>query len=243
MVPALIRGRLGARLTTCKSDIAMAQELRRRAFHGSDETDCDSFDARCLHLLIEDHASGRILACCRLLPLNATQIGESYSAQYYELSALEGFEGEMLELGRFCVEPGERDADILRLSWAMLTRYVDENAIKMLFGCSSFTGTDAALYRDSFAMLRERHLAPEEWSPRVKAAQVFHFGEEAGPELDVKRAMQHMPPLLRTYLAMGGWVSDHAVVDRKMNTLHVFTGLEVAAIPPARKRLLRAVAA
>ncbi len=41
-----------------------------------------------------------------------------------------------------------------------------------------------------------------------------------------------MPPLLRTYLMMGGWVSDHAVVDRQMNTLHVFTGLEIGAIPP-----------
>ena len=51
----------------------------------------------------------------------------------------------------------------------------------------------------------------------------------------------NIPPLLRTYLAMGGWVSDHAVVDRAMNTLHVFTGLEIAAIPEARKKLLRAI--
>jgi putative hemolysin len=51
-----------------------------------------------------------------------------------------------------------------------------------------------------------------------------------------------MPPLLRTYLAMGGWVSDHAVVDRDLGTLHVFTGLEIAAIPPGRARALRAVA-
>ena len=49
-------------------------------------------------------------------------------------------------------------------------------------------------------------------------------------------------PLLRTYLVMGGWVSDHAVVDRDLNTLHVFTGLEIRAIPPARARLLRATA-
>ena len=34
---------------------------------------------------------------------------------------------------------------------------------------------------------------------------------------------------------MGGWVSDHAVVDRQMNTLHVFTGLEIAAIPRPAK--------
>jgi hypothetical protein len=50
-----------------------------------------------------------------------------------------------------------------------------------------------------------------------------------------------MPPLLRSYLVMGGWVSDHAVVDRDMNTLHVFTGVEVAAIPAARQRSLRAI--
>ena len=55
--------------------------------------------------------------------------------------------------------------------------------------------------------------------------------------------MQAMPPLLRTYLMMGGWVSDHAVIDPQMNTLHVFTGLEIRAIPEARKRLLRAVMA
>jgi putative hemolysin len=53
--------------------------------------------------------------------------------------------------------------------------------------------------------------------------------------------MLGMPPLLRTYLLMGGWVSDHAVVDRQLNTMHVFTGVEIGMIPAARKRLLRAV--
>ena len=58
----------------------------------------------------------------------------------------------------------------------------------------------------------------------------------------MRRAMAQMPPLLRSYLMMGGWVSDHAVVDRQLNTLHVFTGLEIKAIPPARARLLRSAA-
>jgi putative hemolysin len=50
--------------------------------------------------------------------------------------------------------------------------------------------------------------------------------------------MMKMPPLLRAYLSMGGWVSDHAVIDNKLNTLHVFTGLEVSKIPAAKKRFL-----
>ena len=91
-------------------------------------------------------------------------------------------------------------------------------------------------------MLAERHLAPKRWLPRVKAPDVFRFAARLRRKPDMRRAMARMPPLLRTYLLMGGWVSDHAVVDRDMNTLHVFTGVEIGTIPPARKRLLRAVA-
>jgi putative hemolysin len=59
---------------------------------------------------------------------------------------------------------------------------------------------------------------------------------------DRKTALLGVPPLLRTYLGMGGWVSDHAVIDRALDTLHVFTGVEIARIPPARARALRAIA-
>jgi len=41
---------------------------------------------------------------------------------------------------------------------------------------------------------------------------------------------------------MGGWVSDHAVLDFDLDTLHVFTGLEIRAIPEGRARALRMVA-
>ena len=53
--------------------------------------------------------------------------------------------------------------------------------------------------------------------------------------------MLRLPPLLKTYLMMGGWVIDHVVVDHYMGTLHVFTGVEIGKIPAARKRLLRAM--
>lgn len=90
----------------------------------------------------------------------------------------------------------------------------------------------------------ERHLAPKRWLPRVKAPQVFRFARALRlRKPDPRRAMAAMPPLLRSYLAMGGWVSDHAVVDRQLDTLHVFTGLEIRAIPPERAKLLRAVGA
>lgn len=241
---SLTKGRYSTRLAETPADIRAAQALRHLCFRGADAgdgLDADAFDSICTHFLVEEQRTGRLVCCFRVLPLTGEEIGRSYSAQFYELSALAEFPGPMVEMGRFCIHPQVKDPDILRVAWGAMTRFVDDNGIEMLFGCSSFHGTDEAEYLDAFAMLKERHLAPRRWLPRVKAPQVFRFAQKLRRKPDTKLAMLRMPPLLRTYLLMGGWVSDHAVVDRHMNTLHVFTGLEISAIPPARKRLLRGV--
>lgn len=241
----LSKGRYSVRLADGPGDLRAAQELRHRAFHpgAAPGLDADVFDPRCTHMLVEERAAGRLVGCFRLLPLSCgAEIGRSYSAQFYDLAALAAYPGPVVELGRFCVDPDLGDADILRVAWGAITRYVDARGVTLLFGCASFAGTDRARYRDAFAMLRDRHLAPDRWQPREKAPQVYRYAARLRRAPDMKRAMLAMPPLLRTYLMMGGWVSDHAVVDPEMNTLHVFTGVEIGAIPPERQRLLRAVA-
>ncbi|WP_254438706.1 GNAT family N-acetyltransferase [Ruegeria arenilitoris] len=242
MALLLGKGRYRARLAQSRQDVVAAQQLRMLAF-GTEKIDQDDFDSVCAHILVEDvRAGGQVVCCFRMLTMaDGTEIGRSYSAQFYDLSALAGFSGRMVEMGRFCVHPDWTDPDILRVAWGAMTAYVDQNNVEMLFGCSSFAGTETEEYLDAFAILKHRHLAPKRWLPRVKAPDVFRFATRLRRRPDVKKAMLRMPPLLRTYLMMGGWVSDHAVVDRHMNTLHVFTGLEIGAIPPARKRLLRAV--
>lgn len=234
--------RYRARLAETPSDVEAAQALRHLAFHGRAGRDEDAYDAICTHVLVEDRRDGRLVCCFRFLPLTGGgEIAKSYSAQYYELSALEAFEGRMVEMGRFCMHPEVGDPDVLRVAWGAMTAYVDDNAVELLFGCASFQGTEARDYYDAFAILKERHLGPKRWLPEVKAPNVFRFAARLRRKPDMKLAMRCMPPLLRTYLLMGGWVSDHAVVDRQMNTLHVFTGVEIGLIPPGRKKLLRAL--
>ncbi len=245
----LSRSRYRARFAETGEDLLAAQALRHRAFiegggaaPRAEGRDADGFDPLCRHVLIEEKRTGTLVACFRILPMaDGSAIGGSYSAQYYELSGLAAYPGRMVEMGRFCVAPGLVDPDILRTAWAAMTAYVDAEGVALIFGCSSFRGTDAAAYLDAFAMLKDRHLAPKRWLPKVKAPDVFRFARRLRRKPDAKRAMLTMPPLLRSYLAMGGWVSDHAVIDRDLGTLHVFTGLEIAAIPPARARLMRSV--
>lgn len=237
-MPILTRGGMHARFARGARDHAAVQALRAACFRGG-VPDGDDFDARCRHVLIERGADTPLLGCFRLLSIPQGGIGVSYAAQFYDLTRLAQMPCAMLELGRFCIAPGQRDADILRLAWGALTRLVDDEGVGMLFGCSSFRGCDPASFGDAFALLSGRHLAPAALAPGVGAAETVPLGSVSGLPA---RGGKAVPPLLRTYLAMGGWVSDHAVVDRDLGTLHVFTGLEIAKVPPARARLLRAVA-
>lgn len=249
MLKPLRKGSYIVRTADGPDDIRAAQALRHAAFvegiggqPRSDGLDADRFDALCTHILIEDARSGALVCCFRLLPLSGAQIGDSYAAQFYELSGLQDYAGPMVEMGRFCIDPAVSDPNILRIAWGALTQFVDAAGIELLFGCSSFHGTQAEAYFDSFSVLAERHQAPRRWLPRVKAPKVFRFAGLKGRVADRKLGMRRMPPLLKSYISMGGWVSDHAVVDDDLGTLHVFTGLEIKGIPLSRKRLLRGVA-
>lgn len=228
---------LTVRAAGTDADLSRIMAMRARVFRGGQD-DRDAFDDACCHVLIE---GASLLACFRLLPMaTGKDIAQSYSAARYDLSALQGFDAPILELGRFCIAPDCTDPSVLRLAWAFITREVDARGAGMLCGCTSFNGTDPVPHLPAFAMLRS-HLAPAQWAPRAKGAD--HVSFDNLPACDDPRAgLAGIPALLRTYLGMGGWVSDHAVPDPDLNTLHVFTAVEIAAIPPARARALRALA-
>ncbi len=241
----LRKGRYRARLATTPGDVGRAQRLRHTAFKGRPGSDRDAFDADSRHVLVEDDATAALVACFRVRDYDGPdEIGRGYAAQFYALAGLRALKGPMLEMGRFCIRPGRADPDIVRVAWGALTQLVDARGVQFLFGCSSFPGAAPERHRDALALLSRRHLAPVSLRPGPRAARVFPFAHAlARGAPDPRRGMRGMPPLLRSYLMMGGWVSDHAVIDLDLDTLHVFTGLEIAAIPERRRRLLRSVAA
>ncbi|MFT7522262.1 MAG: putative hemolysin [Candidatus Paceibacteria bacterium] len=239
----LQKGGLKARFARNAADVTAAQALRFQSFRTGDAVqtlDQDKFDAAAQHVLIENIENGRLVCCYRVLFLNdGWEIDQCYSAQYYDLTSFRKFDFPMVEMGRFCIDAEFQGADVLRLAWGFLTRFVREHNVEMLFGCSSFHGVEPEEFQDTFAYLGANFLAPKAWRPAVKAAKVHCFSElkpANGP--DFRRALKGMPTLLRTYLAMGGRVSDHAVIDAELNTLHVFTGLIVKGIPAARVKIL-----
>lgn len=233
-----------ARHAASATDLSRALALRARRFRGDAGADADAFDEAARHVLVEDR-EGRVVCTFRLTHFSdGTGVAASYAAQFYDLARLARWPGPMLEMGRFCIERGAPDPAILRVAWGALAGLVAAGRVGLVFGCTSFAGAEGQAHSEALALLKERHLAPRRWRPQAKAGEVFRFARRLrGRKPDLKSATRAMPPLLRSYLAMGAWVSDHAVVDRDLGALHVFTGLEVARVPKARLRALRAAAA
>ena len=235
------RGHYRARCAESQVEIKRALAFRSKCFGLRPVRDFDDLDDICTHVVIENRATDDLVCYFRIVVLAPDQLHNSYAAQSYDLGALTNVDGPFLEMGRFCIDPTRKDPDVLRLAWRAVTGIVDCNGVKMLFGCTSFVGNEPALYHEAFALLKTRHLAPSHCAPLPKAAETYDYTRMVEPVRSKEKALRQMPPLLRSYLTMGAWVSDHAVIDRALNTLHVFTALEIDAIPIARKRLLRAI--
>lgn len=224
-------------------DIERARELRQSRFDLS-HSDHDPYDDHCTHVVIEDARSGALVGTFRYAVMFGENLAQqAYSAQFYGLDKIAQHASKVLEIGRFCMTSDVLDTDILRVAWGALTKVVDAENIDHMVGCSSFDGIDPTPYVPALSLLAKRHLAQAQIAATPKAAEIIAYGAAlAGRDVDARGAMHSMPPLLKTYLGMGGRVSDHAVVDRDMKTFHVFTSVEIAKIPPARARALRAVA-
>ncbi len=190
-----------------------------------------------------EDATGALLAVARFQVFpDGRRIGDGYAARTHDLARLARFPAPLLELGRVCVRPGAPEAAALRAAWGLLARVAEGAGVRLLFGCSSFEGADPAPHRAALALLGRDHLAPAPWAPGRAAPETVDLAA-LGPPPDRLAGLRAMPPLLRSYLALGGWVGRHAVIDRALDTVQVLTAVEVARVPPARARALRALAA
>lgn len=202
--------------------------LRRLVFRKGQADDRDRFDSAARHVLLTDRCDGSAVACFRYRIHSANDLSGGYTAQFYDLAALASRNVLVADLGRVTVAPGRGDPDLLRLLLAALTRMTVAEKVRVVFGCSSLPGADIARHAPTLAWLRAHHAASLAVSARCAARC---------PE-GVSQDGRDVPPLLRSYLAMGARVAPDPVADPALDTLHVFTMLELDKVPIARARSL-----
>jgi putative hemolysin len=241
-----LRKGLEVRLATSETEIDAAQALRYRVFYEEmgarptaraafERRDRDAFDGRCDHLLIIDHerggVGGSVIATYRLLRRSeAVRHGGFYTATEFDISTLLAYPGEILELGRSCVDAAYRTGAIMQLMWRGIADYVLRHDIKLLFGCASLPGTDIARLGPALAYLHQHHLAPPSLRARALPNRYVNMdllppdkidAEAAVAQVYARSAVAALPPLVKGYLRVGGLIGDGAVVDDQFGTTDV----------------------
>jgi putative hemolysin len=230
-------GNLGVRLAVSAAELDAVQALRYRVFYGemgaladeqtiATERDRDQFDAVADHLLVVDHDLGEgpesVVGTYRLIRQSgAAKLGRFYSADEYDISMLESAGGQLLELGRSCTASAYRSRAVMQLLWRGIAAYVFHYGIDLMFGCASLHGTDPDALTAELTYLHANHLAPAPIRPRALEQRYVAMNRCDPATLDARKVMMALPPLIKGYLRLGGFVGDGAVIDRQFNTTDI----------------------
>lgn len=230
-------GNLGVRIASTPDEVDAALSLRYRIFFdemgavpdattAASQRDRDAYDAVADHLLVVDHALGDgpegVVGTYRMVQrAAAAAIGQFYTADEYDISLLTSFPGRVLELGRSCVDVRYRGRAVMQLLWRGIAAYVFHNRIDLMFGCASLPGNDPERLKIELSYLYEHHLAPPALRPRAHADRYVDMRRVPVSSYDPRRVNQTLPPLIKGYLRIGGFIGDGAVIDPQFNTIDV----------------------
>ena len=239
-------GHLEMRLAETPDDIDAAQALRYRVFFeemgakpsaeaARSRRDRDRFDDYCDHLLVIDRGRdiGRnaVVGTYRLLRRSVAARNDGfYTATEFDIAPLLAVEGELLELGRSCVEAAYRTRPTMQLMWRGVAEYSLKHDIKLMFGCASLPGTDAKALAPALSYLHHYHLAPpclraRALPERYVAMNILRPDEidptSVSARLAESQTISALPPLIKGYLRVGALIGDGAVIDYDFNTTDV----------------------
>ena len=233
----IVAGSLEVRLAQSDAEIDAAQALRYRVFYeemaarptpemAAHKRDFDEFDRICDHLLVLDHKLGHgpesVVGTYRLIRRPAAKLmGRFYSDAEYDISVLTSNPKEILELGRSCVDQAHRTRNTMQLLWRGIAAYVFHYDIAIMFGCASMPGTDIKALAAPLSYLYHHHLAPPELRPRALPDRYVDMAILPPSQIDTRAALNELPPLIKGYLRLGGFVGDGAVIDTQFNTTDV----------------------
>ncbi len=235
--PELRAGNLGVRIATNLDEVDAVQALRYRVFYGEmgaradaaterDKRDRDLFDAVADHLLVVDHEIGSgpegVVGTYRLIRREAAaQDRPLLFRRRIRHRQHRAFPGALMELGRSCVDARYRSRAVMQLLWGGIAAYVFHYRIDLMFGCASLPGTDTDALAAELTYLYYYHLAPPALRPRALPHRYIEMRRLERDEIDPKRVLAGLPPLIKGYLRLGGFVGDGAVIDAQFNTTDV----------------------
>ena len=248
---------LELRLVNDGPEIDAAQALRYQVFYEemgavpspamrATRRDVDRYDSLADHLVVVDIERTvdarlpQVVGCYRVLRESVAQRhGGLYTAGEFDLAGVRAPYGEVMELGRSCVDADYRTGGVMQLLWRGIADYLETYRVGLMLGCASLPGTDPDAVAPALSYLHHHHLAPAELRPRAVPHRRVDADRLPPDRYDSRQVSRHLPPLLKAYLRIGGMIGDGAVVDEQFNTIDVCLVLPTPAVKLRSPRLFR----
>jgi L-ornithine Nalpha-acyltransferase len=229
-------GNLEVFIASQPEQVKASQELRYRVFFeemgarptpeiAATRRDMDKYDDVCDHLLVVEHQPDqtmRVVGTYRLLRRDAMKkVGHFYSESEYNIEPIIALPGEILEVGRSCVDPEFRNRSVMQLLWRGIGAYVAKFNVTLMFGCASFNGIDPEAHSMALSYLYHYHLAPEHLRSEALAERYVEMNRMPKEAVNPKEAFVSLPALIKGYLRLSGYIGKGAVIDEEYNTVDV----------------------
>lgn len=230
-------GSVEVKLASTAEEIEAAQALRYRVFYkeynidpppevAATGLDADAMDEHCDHLLVIDRSLGdganNVVGTYRLIRRSAAEAcGHFYTSSEFNIEPLLAYKGQLLELGRSCVEVPYRTRPVMQLLWKGIASYIFHYNLDLMFGCASFHGLDQEEHQHALSYLMHNHMAPKALCPTMLDDAREEFKLLPKDQVDAKLALKQMPTIIKGYVRLGAYVGEGVFFDHELETIDV----------------------
>lgn len=208
-------------------EVSQALALRYQVFHREFQnkvipfgSDWDDLDLVADHLIIKHKETDEVIGTYRLISNLFSK--NFYSVQEFQCEEFIFNSETKVELSRAAIDSRYRNGITISLLWKGITQYIQKTSAAFLFGCSSINTMEINSVFHLLGMLSEMNVALSDFSiapqSSYKRKNRVHFVNQ--------KKVNHLPPLLLSYLRAGAKVSLMPAWDYDFHCVDLFTLLE-----------------
>lgn len=177
------------------------------------DRDVDDFDQWCLHFMVRDINTNKIVGTYRVLtPEAALESGKYYSESEFDLSPIKSFRPLLVEIGRSCVDNEYRNGPAIMLLWTGLSRLMVQGGYRYMLGCASVSLADggvtaSTVWRKAQSLMRHHVDTPQLQPLLPYPLENLNSTEPA-----------RIPPLIKGYIQIGSTICGEPAWDKDFDT-------------------------
>lgn len=220
------------KLAENEAEIEKAQRLRYQVFNieqgkglenaRSTGIDHDEFDEYCLHLLVIEKTSNKVIGTYRIhLGSVANSAKGFYSSREYSIEGIDPIAEHLVELGRSCVSREYRTGAVVALLWGGIAELLNRASLNIMIGCVSLEDKNPAVAWALYDHFKEKNMISDRIiaTPRPEFVLPRPLPEEMEKYSHNEKALRRcVPPLFKGYLRIGCKICGEPAFDKEFGT-------------------------